>query len=432
MVGVFMFALNYMTPMIVDDYTYCYSFADGERISTLLQIIPSMASHYQTMNGKIILHAFFQLLLMLPQGLFDVLNAIMACLLCYVIYSYVWRKWHDEDNAVLYFFVISSLWLYIHSFGHVFLWGAGSLNYLWTTTILLLYIRPIYTDFSKNQTKTFWGCYILAGFIMGNLIETTSFAVIGFYSIWAVHKRLVRKEKVELYKMLPLVTLSCGYLVILFSPGGHGRVKVRHGIFEGIIKNTYMYFTSYTVLVLIGVFMAAFLLLSGLEKQKLKKALIWIFLSYGMHCMLSIAAYHPGRSEAGIAVFLIIGDGILLSMIFDNATICGQNGWRKSATWICRLLTAYICFFFLYQMFFALPAGIDAIHSSWTQILADECYIKDKVKDGEEDIRIPNVTSLSPYAAIYQLTYVNTIRYDTWPNESMAKYYGAERVYGVE
>ena len=51
--GILMFALNFMTPMLVDDYTYCYSFADGKRISYLLQIIPSMENHYQTMNGKV-------------------------------------------------------------------------------------------------------------------------------------------------------------------------------------------------------------------------------------------------------------------------------------------------------------------------------------------------------------------------------------------
>ena len=77
------------------------------------------------------------------------------------------------------------------------------------------------------------------------------------------------------------------------------------------------------------------------------------------------------------------------------------------------------------------PIGVGAIHTSWIQILDDENYIKDKVKEGEEAITVPIVTSTSPYAAIYQLTYVNTSRYDTWPNESMAKYYGAARIYGT-
>lgn len=70
----------------------------------------------------------FQLLLMLPQGFFDLLNALMACLLCLVIYSYIWLMHHDYDNVVLFFYVVVSLWLFVRSFGHVFLWTAGSVN----------------------------------------------------------------------------------------------------------------------------------------------------------------------------------------------------------------------------------------------------------------------------------------------------------------
>ena len=267
---------------------------------------------------------------------------------------------------------------------------------------------------------------------MGTLVESTSFAVIGFYFLWAVHKRLFNKEKIKLYKLLPIASMSCGYLVLLLSPAGQGKVKVRRGLLDGIIKSTKMYLTSYIVLLVIAVFMIAFLFLLGLEKDKLKNALIWIFLSYGMHCMLSVAAYHPGRSEAGIGVFLIIGDGILLSMVFDHTGKNTKSDWEKGVTWVCRLLTAYICLFFLYQMIFVIPIGVEAIYTSWTQILEDENYIKGKVKNGEQYISVPIVASTSPYAAIYQLTYVNTSRYDTWPNESMAKYYGAARIYGTD
>ncbi len=431
-VGFFMLALNYMTPMLVDDYTYCYSFADGKKITSLWQIFPSMANHYQTMNGKVIVHGVFQLLLMFPQGLFDVLNSFMACLLCYVIYMYVWRIHHDEENAVLYCFVITLLWLYVHSFGNVFLWSAGSINYLWTTTILLLYIKPVYTDFAENHSKAYWILYILAGFVMGTLIESTAFAVIGFYLLWAIDKRVFKKEKVDFYKMLPIASMSCGYLAILLSPAEQEKVKVQRSLLDGIILSTKMYFSTYIVLLVIGAFMAVFLLLFGLEKQKLKNALIWIFLSYGMNCMLSVAAYHPGRSEAGVVVFLIIGDGVLLSMVFDHAIKSAQDSWDRKVTWICRLLAAYICLFFLYQMCFVVPTGVEAIHTSWKQILKNERYIKEKVEEGEKDITVPIVTADSPYAAVYQLTYVNTSRCDTWPNESMAKYYGAARIYGTD
>ena len=147
--------------------------------------------------------------------------------------------------------------------------------------------------------------------------------------------------------------------------------------------------------------------------------------------MLSIAAYHPERSEAGAAVFLIIADGYLLSLLFDHAEVCGQGSWGRKVTWICRLFTGYICLFLLYQMVFILPAGIEAVHTSWIQISEEELHIRDMVEKGEEDVIVPVVTASSPYAAVYELHYVDTTRYDTWPNESMAKYYGAMRIIGT-
>jgi hypothetical protein len=56
-----MLALNWLTPLISDDYRYLYSFADGERITAVSQIVPSQIAHYQTINGRVITHTLCQL-----------------------------------------------------------------------------------------------------------------------------------------------------------------------------------------------------------------------------------------------------------------------------------------------------------------------------------------------------------------------------------
>lgn len=244
--GLFIFFLNYMTPMIVDDYTYCFSFKDGKRITSLLQIIPSMIGHYDFMNGKLVVHGIFQILLMLPLEFFDFLNAVMTCLLCYMIYEYIWRINHAVHNAVMYFFVMASLWLFVPAFGHVFLWAAGAMNYVWTTVFLLLYMKPTYTDFPKDNSRGFRIFYVLTGFIMGTLVESTSFAVIGFFIIWALDKIVLKKERVALWKLLPIVTMLCGYLLIVFAPGTlKKKINVHKDYVRSIIGGIQLYWVTF-------------------------------------------------------------------------------------------------------------------------------------------------------------------------------------------
>lgn len=432
-VGFFMFALNYMTPMIVDDYTYCFSFNDGRRITSVLQIIPSMAEHYNFMNGKLIVHGIFQFLLMLPQECFDLMNTFMTCLLCYLIYEYVWRMHHDAHNAVLYFFVISSLWLYVPAFGHVFLWAAGALNYVWTTVFLLLYMKPVYTDFSKAYSKVFRILYALTGFIMGTLVESTSFAVIGFFIIWALDKTIIQKEKVGLWKIAPIVTMLCGYLVILFSPGTlNKKINVHKDYVRSIFGGFQLYGVTFFQLLIFGILMAGILLLFFHEKRKILETMVWVFLSFGMNCMLSIAAYRPGRSMAGSAMFLIIADGILLSMMFDHAiSLQSRDSRMNGICWLCRITTGYVCLFMLYLLAFTIPSGVQDIHDSWIQIRKDENYIRAEVEKGEKDIRVPVIKASTSYSAVNELRYVDP-EYYALQNKAMAKYYGARRIYGID
>ena len=63
---VLMLGLNILTPMMVDDYIYAFSFKTGQRITSIGQIVGSMQQHYITMNGRLISHSLVQI--MLPMG----------------------------------------------------------------------------------------------------------------------------------------------------------------------------------------------------------------------------------------------------------------------------------------------------------------------------------------------------------------------------
>ena len=72
------FLFNYWTPYAADDYSYMYNLGNGERITSVFQIFPSLATHYmQYGNGRVVSHFFVMLFLMAPKIIFDVLNAFL-------------------------------------------------------------------------------------------------------------------------------------------------------------------------------------------------------------------------------------------------------------------------------------------------------------------------------------------------------------------
>ena len=74
-VFVFILVCNLLTPLLVDDYTYCFSFVDGSPIESVWDIFPSIAAHAQKMNGRHAAHFTAQLFLFLPPVLFKIINA---------------------------------------------------------------------------------------------------------------------------------------------------------------------------------------------------------------------------------------------------------------------------------------------------------------------------------------------------------------------
>ena len=52
----FMMIANFLTPLIADDYSYHFSFLTGRRITGIFQIFPSLISHANNMNGRLVAH----------------------------------------------------------------------------------------------------------------------------------------------------------------------------------------------------------------------------------------------------------------------------------------------------------------------------------------------------------------------------------------
>ena len=440
--------------MIADDYTYCFSFAGSrDRITSPIQILPSLTSHYRYINGRLIVHGISHLMLMLPPVFFDILNAGMFCLLCFIIYDFIWKINHDTHNALLYLTVVAVLWCFTPSFGEVFLWLDGSCNYMWSIVLLLFYIRPLLKNPNTLLSPLLKVLYICTGFIMGGLIESVSLAVMGFFIIWPLYLYVIKKKRDKLWMMVSAFTMLPGYLFMILSPATvSGKIDKEIHLESNFLKVCYLYRRSFQWLLIAGILMVAFMAMFKITTERFVEVLIWICLSFGMNCMHCIASYFPKRSMLGPEVFLIIADGILLAEIFDyglpvlsegksfqHANAISGGTVRESTRikhidyfsyLICFLISVYMCAFTIYQASLLTLIGTRDIYHSWEQMRRNELYILQEVEKGNLEITIDTIQTSTYYSVAHSIEYIDTQNVNETANKDIAKYYGASRIIG--
>lgn len=114
--GIFgiMFLLNHYTFYAADDYSYMNSFATHKKIQTVWDIFPSMYAHAKGMNGRLVAHFFVQLFLLLPSGIFDVVNAVIFTMLILILYRYLF--WNKKRNALALVSIFGLVWYFAPAF----------------------------------------------------------------------------------------------------------------------------------------------------------------------------------------------------------------------------------------------------------------------------------------------------------------------------
>ena len=208
--------LAYRMPSFVDDYQHQTSFADGSRIVSVAQIFPSVATYYMTWGGRAISMFFIQLMLMLPKMVFVVVNALIYIAVANVIHQYALafhNKMVKEKVAAGDVSMIASiieisaiylvLWFFMPDFSEVVTWITGTVTYLWTNLIILIFgimYYKAYCDVSgkrdnveyKDASKSVASvvssiiAYIVLGFLSGLSNEagacTILFALMLFFN----------------------------------------------------------------------------------------------------------------------------------------------------------------------------------------------------------------------------------------------------------
>ncbi len=419
------FVLNRMTLMMVDDYRYSFSFVDAsERMRSLSQLIPSMKAHYERMNGRLLTHGVVQLILMkCPPILFDILNTAVFCLLIFLMYHYIWRRFHDRTNVLFLLTAVAAVWAFVPAFGEVCLWLDGACNYLWAVTFSLLYLWPLIIDEEREPKLPFRVLYVQLGFVVGGISETCSMAVMGAFVLHFIYDRLIARRKTPWWKIVPVLTMLPWYIYMISSPGTHQNKLGRESLFKGFVTAFEQYLDFFRIHLIIWGILAVLAVYLCRRWDMVIRSFMWLFLAVGMNFMHTFTVGYPYRSMAGVAVYTLIADGILFTALWDDRWKDGRQSGQSRAL---KAGIISLCVIALMTAFFKFVPGVYDVYTSYLQMAANERTLREA--DENADVTIPNVHPSTRYAAAFMLKYLDAENPATWPNYSMAYYYGVHSV----
>lgn len=417
--GIFglMLTLNILTPYICDDFTYRINFLTKEPLGSFLEIFESMYAHSYKMNGRLISHGLAQVFMLLPPLVFDIVNAaVFAGTLLLAV-----RLGTGERNGLFLLLSLCLFWNFLPVFGQVVLWQVGALNYFWSLSALLLFVTPALLRFLEGREllkkKWHWVTFCIYGFFFGWYSEIASFVGLCMVPCLLVLDALMNRRKLQLHRFLPVLTGAMGYIVMLSMPAQSANkaaaltpelLMQRFSVCNEMLKEY--------LLVLLIPFLILFLL--GLAAKLPGKTMVTsaLFALAGVcaNYMPLAASYYPERCLC-VPVLMLV-----MALLLPAAPL----GRGKGFPILCAACAAVVLL--------TLPSGLTGcrdILSCHRQHVRREEIIAEAIENGERDV-VANVvipeTSWSGYWGVRDLTEDP----ETWPNHSMAGYYGLDSLIG--
>ena len=418
-----MLVLTSITPMLADDYTYCFSFADGARIENISQIIRSMRAHRLDYNGRVFSHGLVQLFLMLPKPVFNYCNAAVALFLI-LLSGQFFRK----ENACAAFMpellMTLALWCFVPDFGQVFLWLDGAINYLWALFLTVLFVGRFYGEYlGKEFCRPLWkeAAMLILSFFAGAYSESFSFVML-FIAFWLMLFTGKQRKAFPLRLFAFFAAACAGFLFLMLSPAeltgrtGELSLSAVARAFKYIVNTTWaelrILYCAYGVI--LGVYTAE--LLTGRQEERDLRKLLFSLAAFtgglGSTVIFSFAAYYPYRAMLATTYWTIAAG---LTLLFDL-----RDGEKLTAT-----LTGLCAVLFLYRF----CVGVLDVAVTYKASLERERKIEEVIASGGDTVVLPRYITETEYSAAHGLDDISEGD-NVWPNDSIADYYGLETVTG--
>lgn len=408
------FIFSSLTPLLGDDFGYCFSFADGSRMESFSQIIPSMAAHRETVNGRVVAHSIVQALLMLPKPVFNLFNALNAVLLT-ALFA---RCLEKEHRALLLTLGAFMVWCFTPFFGEIFLWLDGAINYSWGMSLFLLFLWPYIAAFMQKERRrsiVVDVLLVLLAFFAGAYSENGSIAAI-FAALCLSAMILLRDKRLPWQLIAGLVLSVLGFAFLMSAGATSGRgaplsiSRLGHNLYDiAVAVKTYILplLVIFAVLLCLGIVLKV-------DRKKLALSIVLALAGFGSLAAFVFALYFEGRHFCFTVIFLVLASLILLDAL-------ASMGKRLPAQLLCAAMAV------LFVVEFTLGAA--DIMITYKLSREREAAIQTALDNGETDISLVVLLSTTDYCPVrYNMDLADYP--EGWPNEDFARYYGLNSVTG--
>jgi hypothetical protein len=300
-----------------------------------------------------------------------------------------------------------ALWFLVRVWGQIFLWLDGSCNYLWTTTLVLLFLVPFRKksdDANYNLTSAqsigFFGLSLLAGCSNENTGIAVLISLSGYFAI-----KIFRKERILLFEIVGFIGFLIGYSVLVFAPGNEARfvgewVAASTSLFKnGSIDIELLIYRFYRVTLKFAyrgglVLFIAFLVTGAYiltRKQKIK-IFTFFFLVAGFISAYSLVTVPPisDRAYFSMVVFLFITALNLLIQIKESISV---------SLLVKRLFWGSVCIIFAISFIYA-SKDIVNVYTKFKE--RADWIISQREKGILDNIEVSSIVSYNKYCALYE------------------------------
>ena len=412
-----MLALNFMTPMLADDFAHYYDIDGGGHIDTVREIVRNLGYLRRNVNGRIFPHFCVYLMQIPPRAVFRVLNAAVLPLLLWQMSRFLPRG--RRPGAAWLLAGAALLWIFMPAFGEVFLWLTGSCNYGWGLLLFLPPLRAFHSRCTAGKDrdgipKTV--LLLLVSFLAGAWSESGAIALLSA-EFFLLVLTVLRERRLPLRQILLFLAACAGFVFLLLTPATlptrtgdlslHALAVGLKGIVARLREDFLWLYILYAAL--FGLRWSR-----GGDRWTLLASLALVAAGLLSAAALAAASNIAMRSFFALGAFTVLACLLLLA---------GSDGEEE------RGLRAALAGVLLAVFLFSFASGAGDILSVFMQSRERAAVVRAAQTSGERSVTLREYAVTTKYGPLVD----EDLREDPdyWYNDLLAHYYGFDEVRGV-
>lgn len=315
------FAYNFLTPYLSDDYSYACEVRQAKSLWALLR---QQYGEYLSNSGRVVGQFNVRLSLVFDKQVFNLVNSVMFVVLVLLIYGNIRRKKKYDIFVLL--LIITFLWKFAVDFGQTMLWICGACNYLWGSVFILGFVT-FYRYFLNHPERIkhsvllatgafFFG--VLAGWCNENTSGGGILLVLLFgLNFWWAEKKQGRKGILP-FMITGFIGMCCGFLGMISAPGIRNRsatmsvdeytgiVGLLSRIYKVTISIRELFFAVIVITIIVLVLLVLQKKLCGWRGLRSNETVLFLVASAATCYALALAPTPMNRAYFGAGIFLFI------------------------------------------------------------------------------------------------------------------------------